>query len=106
MPDTHLVSLGYRGSYGRVAAFVRAWKAERQREAQTSGRGTFVPLLIARGEAFQSDWSEDWAALGGGQVKLQVAHTNTKSARRPSTAGARSPVAGGMPFHRHDGGAG
>jgi hypothetical protein len=37
-----LVVLGYDGSYGRVAAFVRAWKAERQREAQTSGRGTFV----------------------------------------------------------------
>jgi hypothetical protein len=33
-----LVKLGHRGSYGRVAAFVRAWKAERQRDAQTSGR--------------------------------------------------------------------
>ena len=27
-----LVALGYDGSYGRVAAFVRAWKADRQRE--------------------------------------------------------------------------
>lgn len=33
-----LVSLGYDGSYGRVAAFVRAWKAGRQIEQQTSGR--------------------------------------------------------------------
>jgi transposase len=41
-----LVVLGYEGSYGRVAAFVRAWKAERQREQQTSGRGTFVPLVL------------------------------------------------------------
>ena len=31
-----LVVLGYDGSYERVAAFVRAWKAERQREQQTS----------------------------------------------------------------------
>ena len=70
-----LVKLGYRGSYGRVAAFVRAWRAERQRDAQTSGRGTFVPLAFAPGEAFQLDWSEDWAVLGDERVKLQVAHT-------------------------------
>lgn len=70
-----LVVLGYDGSYNRVAAFVRAWKAERQREAQTSGRGTFVPLVFGPGEAFQFDWSEDWAILGGERVKLQAAHT-------------------------------
>lgn len=46
-----LVVLGYGGSYNRVAAFVRDWKAERQREAQISGRGTFVPLVFAPGEA-------------------------------------------------------
>lgn len=76
-----LVSLGYGGSYGRVAAFFRVWKAERQREAQTSGRGTFVPLVFAPGEAFQFDWSEDWALLGGERVKLQVAHTKLSHSR-------------------------
>ena len=78
---TDLVSLGYVGSYGRVAAFVRAWKAERQWDAQTSGRGTFVPLVFAPGEAFQFDWSEDWAVLGGERVKLQVAHTKLSHSR-------------------------
>jgi transposase len=76
-----LVVLGFDGSYGRVAAFVRAWKAERQREAQTSGRGTFVPLVFAAGEAFQFDWSEDWAMLGGRATKLQVAHTKLSHSR-------------------------
>ena len=76
-----LVVLGFDGSYSRVAAFVRAWKAERQREAQTSGRGTFVPLVFAAGEAFQFDWSEDWAMLGGRQTKLQVAHTKLSHSR-------------------------
>ncbi len=76
-----LVVLGFDGSYGRVAAFVRAWKAERQRESQTSGRGTFVPLVFAAGEAFQFDWSEDWAMLGGRQTKLQVAHTKLSHSR-------------------------
>ena len=76
-----LVVLGYDGSYGRVAAFVRRWKTERQREQQTSGRGTFVPLVFAPGEAFQFDWSEDWAILGGRQVKLQAAHTKLSHSR-------------------------
>ena len=67
--------LGYEGSYNRVAAFARAWKADRQRDAQTSGRGTFVPLVFQPGEAFQFDWSEDWAMIAGKQTKLQAAHT-------------------------------
>ena len=32
-----LVALGYEGSYNRVAAFVRTWKAERQREPRPAG---------------------------------------------------------------------
>lgn len=76
-----LVTLGYDGSYGRVAAFVRSWKAERQLAQQTSGRGTFVPLVFATGEAFQFDWSEDWALIGGERTKLQVAHTKLSHSR-------------------------
>ena len=69
-----LVSLGYDGSYGRVAAFARAWQDEYRIQQQTSGRGTFVPLSFAPGEAFQFDWSEDWAIIDGIRTKLQVAH--------------------------------
>jgi transposase len=76
-----LVSLGFDGGYGRVAAFVRSWKTDRQRDAQTSGRGTFVPLVFAPGEAFQFDWSEDWAIIAGKQTKLQVAHTKLSHSR-------------------------
>lgn len=32
-----LVKLGYGGSYGRVAAFSRAWRADRHRADQTTG---------------------------------------------------------------------
>ncbi len=72
-----LVQLGFDGSYERVAVFVRTWKADRQRAQQTTGRGTFVPLVFQPGEAFQFDWSEDWATIGGERVKLQVAHIIT-----------------------------
>jgi len=34
------------GSYNRVAAFAREWKAARHREQQTCGRGAFVPLAF------------------------------------------------------------
>ena len=76
-----LVALGYDGSYSRVAAFIRAWKANRQVQEQTTGRGTFVPLVFMPGEAFQFDWSEDWAVLGGERVKLQAAHTKLSHSR-------------------------
>ena len=76
-----LVTLGYDGSYNRVAAFVREWKADRQRDAQTIGRGTFVPLVFMPGEAFQFDWSEDWAIIAGERTKLQVAQSKLSHSR-------------------------
>ena len=76
-----LVALGYEGSYNRVAAFARKWKADRQREQQTAGRGTFVPLVFQPGEAFQFDWSEDWATIAGEHTKLQVAHIKLSHSR-------------------------
>lgn len=69
-----LVSLGFDGSYGRVAAFARGWRDDYRRQQQMSGKGTFVPLSFAPGEAFQFDWSEDWAIIDGVRTKLQVAH--------------------------------
>ena len=76
-----LVVLGFDGSYGRVAAFARDWRADRQRDQQTTGRGTFVPLLFRPGEAFQFDWSEDLAGLGGERTKLQAAHIKLSHSR-------------------------
>ena len=76
-----LVTLGFTGSYARVAAFARRWKADRQREQQTTGRGTFVPLHFDPGEAFQFDWSEDFAVLGGERMKLQMAHIKLSHSR-------------------------
>ncbi len=72
-----LVKLGYGGSYGRVAAFARRWREEEEK----LGRGTFVPLVFAPGEAFQFDWSEDWAVIGGERLKLQVAQFKLSHSR-------------------------
>jgi transposase len=76
-----LVQLGFTGSYGRVAAFARGWRQAQQEAAQTVGRGTFVPLLFGPGEAFQFDWSEDWAVLDRVRTKLQVAQFKLSHSR-------------------------
>ena len=76
-----LVALGYGGSYARVAAFVRRWQARRETVQRTTGRGVFVPLAFQPGEAFQFDWSEDWATVGGKRLKLQAAHTKLSHSR-------------------------
>ena len=56
-------------------------KAERQVAQQTTGRGVFVPLAFQPGEAFQFDWSEDWAIVAGERTRLQVAHFKLSHSR-------------------------
>jgi transposase len=76
-----LVQLGFTGSYDRVVAFAKRWRQQQQEQAQTAGRGTFIPLIFAPGEAFQFDWSEDWAVIAGERTKLQIAHFKLSHSR-------------------------
>ncbi|KAE8753317.1 IS21 family transposase, partial [Paraburkholderia madseniana] len=76
-----LCALGFTGSYDRVAAFARRWRQEQHEQAKTTGRGTFVPLRFAACEAFQFDWSEDWAVINGERTKLQVAQLKLSHSR-------------------------
>ena len=76
-----LCALGFTGSYDRVAAFARRWRQEQHVQAKTTGRGTFVPLRSTAGEAFQFDWSEDWAVINGERTKLQVAQLKLSHSR-------------------------
>ena len=76
-----LVQLGYTGSYDRVAAFARGWRQEQQEAKKTAAKNTFVPLSFAPGEAFQFDWSEDYAVINGVNTKLQVAHFRLSHSR-------------------------
>ena len=84
-----LITLGYDGSYNRVAAFAREWKAARHREQQTCGRGAFVPLTFLPGEAFQFDWSEDWAIIASGR-SCRSPNSSFPTAARSSSAPTRN----------------
>ena len=76
-----LVKQGFTGSYVRVACFVRKWRQAQQDAAKTAGKRVYVPLVFAAGEAFQFDWSEDWAFIGGERTKLQVAQFKLSHSR-------------------------
>lgn len=72
-----LVPLGYTGSYDRVAAFARRWREQ----SRGLGQKAFIPLIFPPGDAFQFDWSEDWAVIDGTRTKLQVAHFRLSHSR-------------------------
>lgn len=69
---------GYKGSYNRVCAFVRAWK---QDTYENPKRTAYVPLTFALGEAFQFDWSTEYVFIGGLRRRLDVAHTKLCASR-------------------------
>lgn len=69
---------GYTGGYGRVCALVRRLQREL---AQAPSRKAFVPLAFAHGEAFQFDWSCEYAWIGGLRRRLEVAHCKLASSR-------------------------
>ena len=86
-----LVTLGFTGSYAPAAVFARRLRSDRQREQQTTGRGTFVPLHFDPGDAFQFDWSGDFAVLSGKRTRLQMAQI--KPSHMPGLSLARLPAA-------------
>lgn len=73
-----LQAQGYPGSYERVAHFVRTWRTS---EEATPKRQAFVPLQFAPGEAFQFDWSCEYAFVAGGRRRLEVAHIKLAHSR-------------------------
>lgn len=72
-----LRTLGYSGSYSRVTAYVRRWRAA----GTTPLRGAFVPLKFPLGEAFQFDWSEESAVIAGVHRKVLLAHVKLCASR-------------------------
>jgi len=69
---------GFGGSYSRVTAFVRRWKAD---AGAVTARSAYVPLSFTWGEAFQFDWSEEGIVIGGVWRKIQLAHMKLCASR-------------------------
>ena len=69
---------GYSGGYGRVAVFARRWREDQGKAVKG---GAFVPLKFQMGEAFQFDWSTEYAFVGGLRKRLEVAHVKLCASR-------------------------
>jgi transposase len=71
-------SMGYRGSRNPVYSLYRRWREEQD---QLPARTGFVPLSFEPGEAFQFDWSCEYAFIGGLRRRLEVAHIKLAASR-------------------------
>lgn len=70
-------ALGYSGSRGPVQVFCKKWREE----SNTPRRAGFIPLHFELGEAFQFDWSTEYAFIGGLRRRLEVAHMKLAASR-------------------------
>jgi len=61
---------GYKGGYDSIQRFTKDWRANKG----SISPGSFIPLSFSPGDAFQFDWSYEWAVLGGFVQKINVAH--------------------------------
>ena len=66
-----LAALGYDGGYDAVRRYARTW---RRRWRLLSPSQAFVPLSFDPGEAYQFDWSHEYARLSGVTTKVKAAH--------------------------------
>ena len=70
--------LGYAGSRGPVYEFCKYWREQQKTAPRHAG---FVPLSFELGEAFQFDWSCEYAVVQGLRRRLDVAHIKLASSR-------------------------
>ena len=73
-----LQAQGFPGGYGRVAEFVRRWRVG---GGSAVAKPAFVPLQFSPGDAFQFDWSCEYAVIGGLRCRLEVAHVKLAASR-------------------------
>lgn len=73
-----LRALGYSGSRGPVYEFSKRWRQAQENAPRHAG---FVPLSFELGEAFQFDWSCEYAFIGGLRRRLEVSHTKLAASR-------------------------
>ncbi len=66
-----LSALGYEGGYDAVRRYARTW---RRRRRLLSPSQAYVPLSFDPGEAYQFDWSHEYAVLSGTTTRVKAAH--------------------------------
>ena len=65
-----LQGLGYEGGYDSVRRYAVSWR----RRQSGSGSQAYVPLIFDPGEAYQFDWSHEFAVVAGTTQRVKAAH--------------------------------
>ena len=65
-----LAGLGYDGGYDAVRRYAASWRRKRSGSAGQA----YVPLTFDPGEAYQFDWSHEYAVIAGATVRVKAAH--------------------------------
>ena len=66
-----LGEVGYEGGYDAVRRYAKAWRRRRRLLAPSEA---YVPLSFDPGEAYQFDWSHEYARLSGATTRVKAAH--------------------------------
>ena len=80
-----LAALGYAGGYDAVRRYAGVWRRERRALPASQA---FVPLSFAPGEAYQFDWSHEYAVLSGVTTRVKASPSRAPA----SGSGARAPA--------------
>ena len=59
---------GYDGGYDAVRRYAASWRRS------SSGSQAYVPLIFDPGEAYQFDWSHEYAVVAGTTMRVKAAH--------------------------------
>ena len=65
-----LQARGYEGGYDAVRRYATSWR----RRHSESGSQAYVPLIFDPGEAYQFDWSHEYAVVAGTTTRVKAAH--------------------------------
>ena len=65
-----LQARGYEGGYDAVRRYATSWR----RRHSKSGSRAYVPLIFDPGEAYQFDWSHEYAVVAGTTTRVKAAH--------------------------------
>ena len=61
---------GYEGGYDAVRRYAASWR----RRHSKSGSQAYVPVIFDPGEAYQFDWSHEYAVVAGTTTRVKAAH--------------------------------
>ena len=65
-----LQARGYEGGYDAVRRYATSWR----RRHSKSGSQAYVPVIFDPGEAYQFDWSHEYAVVAGTTTRVKAAH--------------------------------